>query len=356
MEAISVQKLKFTNKGDLAKDLKDAVNSYFIENKISSKGDWRLFSKAIFFFAGFWFLYCVIVFTQISPELKLALCLPAVFFASGVGFSIMHDGSHGSFSQKEFWNSLAQDSARFLGVEMLLWHTKHNIIHHTGTNINHVDDDIEAQPLLRLHPDQKYYKIHKFQHWYWPVAYSLLYLAWIIKDFVKYFNQRVMGSKVRFKFWDHVLFWLTKLFFVAFFILIPIKFLGWGQWFVGFSVFCALLGLTISVVFQLAHIVQGLQHPVFEEIDGTETFEHQISTTADFAPNSWFVRFWTGGLNFQIEHHLFRKVSHIHYRAIQKIVKDVCAKHGFPMIIFPSFFSALKSHIKKLKELGQKPK
>jgi linoleoyl-CoA desaturase len=356
MEAIDVKNLKFTNKGDLAKDLRDAVSFYFIENKISPKGDWRLFSKAIFFFTGFWFLYCVIVFTQTIPVLKLVLCVLSVFFASGIGFSIMHDGSHGSFSEKKWVNTLAENSARFLGVEMLLWHTKHNIIHHTGTNINHVDDDIEAQPLLRLHPDQKLYKIHRFQNWYWPFAYSLLYFAWIIKDFVKYFNQRVMGSKVQFKLWDHVLFWLTKLFFVAFFILIPIKFLGWEQWLVGFSVFCALLGLTISTVFQLAHIVRGLNHPVIEQVNGTETFEHQISTTADFSPNSWFVRLWTGGLNYQIEHHLFRKISHIHHPNIQKIVIGCCKEHNFPILIFPSFFSALKSHVGKLKDLGQKPK
>ncbi len=354
--SVSVLNLTVTNKSQMARDITKAKNNYFTEQGISIKGGRGLIFKALFFFLGFWTLYGIIVFSHLPLLVKLLLCIPAVFFACGIGFNIMHDGNHESFSENKRIKRIAANAARSLGVEVFLWKTKHNVIHHRGTNVNHIDDDIEAGPLLRLHSDQPHYLIHRLQHWYWPIAYSFLFLAWVgVKDFKKYFSQKIMGVSVSFGFWDHVLFWATKVFFYFAFIQIPIWKLGFTAWIYGFLLFAFLLGFTISVVFQMAHIVQGLKHPVFEEVNGTESMEHQISTTADFAPNNKFLRWWVGGLTFQIEHHLFPKVCHVHYPALHKIVKAVCEEHHFPMVVFPTFFAALKSHVLKLKEFGKKP-
>ncbi|MCC7436392.1 acyl-CoA desaturase [Candidatus Nomurabacteria bacterium] len=357
MKTISVKELKFTSKSAMANEITAEVNAYFNEKNISKKGNWKLFSKAIFFFLGFWTNYYFLIFSDLPVFVKAILCISLVFFASGIGFCIMHDGNHGSFSKKEWINKIAGKSSDSLGANSHIWVTKHNIIHHSGTNVNHVDDDIEARPLLCLHDDQPRYLIHRYQYLYWPIAYGLLYFLWVLfKDFLKYFTQKVMGEKVYFKTWDHINFWASKVFFYFLFIHIPINKVGFNAWFLGFMIFGSLLGLVLSTIFQLAHIVRGLKHPSFGEAKGSERFEHQISTTANFAPQNKFIAWWVGGLNFQIEHHLFPKISHVHYPEIHKIIKRVCEKYNFPLLVFPSFGLALESHIGKLKDLGKNPK
>jgi linoleoyl-CoA desaturase len=81
---------------------------------------------------------------------------------------------------------------------------------------------------------------------------------------------------------------------------------------------------------------------------------HQIQTTANFATRSRLVTWFCGGLNFQIEHHLFPKMSHIHYPEVSKIVKATCQEYGIKYIEFPRVTAAMRSHWKLLYDLGRK--
>jgi len=356
MEAISVKELMLVNKSAMAKEINAKVNAYFSQKKISKKGNRALFIKTIFFLAGFWLTWWLLIYTDLSVFWKIPLCFVGAFFASGIGFCIMHDGNHGAFSKSKIKNMLAGATSEFLGVSSGIWKKKHNVAHHDGVNVLGVDEDIEAWPLLRLHEGQKRCSVHKFQHWYWPIAYSLLYFIWPLKDFTKYFSGRVMGEPLRFKISDHVLFWAGKIFFAFVFFWLPIRELGFNAWLVGFLIFGGFLGLLLSIVFQPAHVVRGVKNSIVEEARGGDSMEHQIEHTANFATNNKFITWWVGALNFQIEHHVFRRISHVHLPDIHKIVAEECKRFDFKIVVFPTFFDAISSHVGKLKDLGQKPK
>ncbi|MDQ5931222.1 MAG: linoleoyl-CoA desaturase [Patescibacteria group bacterium] len=356
MKTFSVKELGLKNKSTMAKEIIRQVNDYFSQNNISKKGNWKLYFKSAFFFFGFWFIWYLLVYTNLHILIKIFLCPLEAWFASGIGFCIMHDGNHGAFSKYELVNKSAGATSECLGVSCGIWKTKHNIVHHDGVNVLGVDEDVEARPLLCLHEGQKRYWIHKYQHWYWPFAYSLLYIIWPLKDFFKYFSGKVMGTRLRFKIADHILFWTGKIFFAFMIVVIPINEIGFEHWVIGFLLFAMPLGFLLSVVFQPAHIVRGVKSSMIEEAHDGDSTEHQLTHTANFAPDNQFITWWTGGLNYQIDHHVFRKVSHVHYPVIHKIIKSVCENYDFSIIVFPTARAALASHIGKLKDLSEKPK
>lgn len=356
MKIFSVKELGLKNKSTMAKEIIRQVNSYFSQNNISKKGNWKLYLKATFFFFGFWAIWFLLVYSNLHILIKILLCPVEAWFASGIGFCIMHDGNHGAFSKSKLGNKIASATSECLGVSSGIWNKKHNVVHHDGVNVLGVDEDIEARPLLRLHEGQKWYRIHKYQHWYWPLAYSLLYIIWPLKDFYKYFTGKVMGTQLKFKQSDHILFWLGKIFFVCMLIIIPIQMVGLQQWVIGFLLFAMPLGFLLSVVFQPAHIVRGVKSSMIEETHDGDSTEHQLTHTANFAPDNQFITWWVGGLNYQIDHHVFRRISHVHYPVIHKIIKSICEEYNFPILVFPTVREALGSHIGKLKDLGEKPK
>jgi linoleoyl-CoA desaturase len=118
------------------------------------------------------------------------------------------------------------------------------------------------------------------------------------------------------------------------------------------------LGFTLSIVFQLAHTVEGNTFPKPDKDTGNIENEwaiHQVETTANFAPKSKFAAWYQGGLNFQIEHHLFSNISHIHYPAISKIVEKTCREFGISYVSFPTVWSAVVGHYRFLKDMGKRP-
>ena len=271
----------------------------------------------------------------------------------------MHDGLHGSFSQKKWVNEMAGLTLNFLGANNFMWRNKHNIIHHTYTNIEGIDDDIEAKPLLRLCETQKHYKIHRFQHWYFWAAYSLLYIWWVLfTDYKKYFLGRIGPTPIKkMSFADHVSFWGFKLLHAFIFFAIPIYTLGFSAWLIGFLIYGMFTGFVLSIVFQLAHTVEETNFPQASVETGKMEDEwavHQLKTTANFATNNRVISWLVGGLNFQVEHHLFPRISHVHYPEISKIIKNACQEFGVPYIDYPKMRMAVASHITHLKSLSRK--
>src|SRR6185295_14544382 len=222
-----------------------------------------------------------------------------------------------------------------------------------------VDDDIEARPLLRLCNEQRLYKIHKYQHFYFWAAYALLYMYWVfVSDYTKYFKGKIGSTPLRkMTLSEHLLFWGYKLAHAFIFVALPIYVVGFMPWMIGFLSMSLVTGFVLSIVFQLAHTVEHTHFPLPNNATGQMEDEwaiHQIKTTANFATRNKVVSWLVGGLNFQIEHHLFPKISHVHYPAISKIIRKACEDYGIKYLEYPKVRLAVASHVAYLRQLGRK--
>ena len=339
-------------------ELKKKIGEYFNQKGKLTTGNFSLHSKAILLVAGLITLYIHLVFFTPPAIFAIVECVILGCFAAAIGFNVMHDGAHGSFSRHKWINSMASNVANFLGASQYMWKTKHNVIHHTYTNIHGVDDDIEARPLLRLCDEQDYYKIHRYQHFYFWFAYSLLYIWWIFfTDYKKYFSGKIGNIPLRkMTFSEHFFFWFYKACHAFIFVALPIYMVGFTPWLIGFLCLSLVAGFVLSIVFQLAHTVEHTHFPMPDNASGKMEDEwaiHQIKTTANFATKNKLVSWLVGGLNFQVEHHLFPKISHVHYPAISKIIKKACQEFGVEYIEYPKVRLAVASHVAFLRAMGK---
>jgi linoleoyl-CoA desaturase len=339
-------------------ELKNRVNLYFEESKKSITGNFGLYFKAILFWTCYVALYVHVVFFHPPVWLGIIECFFMGGLTAAIGFNVMHDGGHGSFSTSKFWNKIAAFSVNALGASGIMWNNKHNIIHHTYTNIDGVDDDIEIKPMLRMCSTQKKYWIHRYQHIYVWFLYTLLLIIWVFgTDYTKYFKKKVGSVPIKkMSTFEHFAFWIAKAGYYFGMIVLPVMMVGFLPWLVGFAIISMFAGLVLSIVFQLAHTVEETSFPV---PDGdTNKIEnewaiHQIETTANFATKNKLISWLVGGLNFQIEHHLFPKISHIHYPAISKIIKQTCQDFGIKYIEYRKMRHALFSHANYLRKMGR---
>ena len=339
------------------KELKQRVNNYFIENNKKSTGNLSLYFKAVLLWTLYVALYVhVIFFTPASNFLSLMECIVMGGITAAIGFNVMHDGGHGSFSPSPFWNKIAAFSVNGLGASMLMWMNKHNIIHHTYTNIDGIDDDIEVGKLLRMCPTQEKLKVHRYQHIYVWFLYTLLLVSWVFAtDYKKYFTKMVGNVPIKkFSTGDHIAFWAAKVFYYGIMIVLPIYMVGFLPWVIGFMALSMFAGLVLSVVFQLAHTVEETAFPLANSTNNIENdwAIHQVETTANFATKNKLISWLVGGLNFQIEHHLFPKISHVHYPAISKIIKATCEEFNVKYIEYKRTRDAIVSHTLYLKRMG----
>ncbi len=339
-------------------ELKRRINSYFQETGQSATGNIKLYSKAIILFVAFIGLYTHLVFFTPGIVFAIIECVLLGGVVAGIGFNIMHDGAHGSFSKYKWVNSMAAISLNLLGGSHFMWNMKHNVIHHAYTNIDGVDDDIDIKPWMRMSTTQPKYLMHRYQHIYFWFLYALLYILWIfVLDYQKYFKRKIGAMPLKkMSASDHLIFWGFKVLHLAMFVVIPIYTVGFMSWLIGFLSFTIVAGLVISIVFQLAHTVEHTHFPMPDEVTGKledEWAVHQLKTTANFAPRNKVINWFVGGLNFQVEHHLFPKISHIHYPAINKIIKQACAEFNVPYIEYRRMRHAVASHVSFLKQMGR---
>jgi linoleoyl-CoA desaturase len=353
-------KISFNNSNSMFfQSLKNSVEDYFKSKRLSKTGDWRLYIKASILIPLAICTYLALMFLNLPVVINLILCVLFGFNLACIGFNIMHDACHGSFSSRKWVNNLLGLSLNAIGGNAFFWKQKHNVIHHTYTNIDGADDDIAQGVMLRQSPTQPWYPIHRYQHIYLPLAYATTLFMWVgVMDFKKYFSRKIHNTPLQpMNRREHIIFWATKVFFALFYILIPILCVGFLSWLIGFIIMGVTTGIVISYVFQLAHAVEG---PEFESIGmddkliETEWAVHQIKTTANFSPRSKIVSWLVGGLNFQIEHHLFPRISHVHYPALSKIVQMHCDKFNLPYHSFPNLRLAVLSHLKTMKHFGRK--
>ena len=355
-------KIVFNNKDNaFFQSLKLSVDAYFRDNKIEKTGDWRLFLKTFVLWGGTIAIFLSLMLVPMSGWIALLLCAIMGFLMAGIGFSVMHDANHGSYSNNSKLNDFLGMSANALGVSSYMWKQKHNIIHHTYTNVDGIDDDIAKNPALRQCETQRWVPAHRYQHVYMNLLYSISVIAWIfIMDMKKYFSKKIhttdswnMSTK------NHIIFWATKIYYITVFMIIPIMVWGFGGWLAGYLIANAALGLTLSYVFQLAHVVEitEFEHIPLDETKHLETAwaQHQLKTTANFAMGNKFISWFVGGLNYQVEHHLFPKISHVHYPVVCKIVQEKCREFNVPYNKYDTLSEAIASHIRVMRGLGKKP-
>ena len=340
------------------KELKKRINQYFESEGKDVTGNTKLYTKAIILIVAFLSLYIHLVFFTPGTFWALLECVLLGITTAGIGFNIMHDGAHGSFSKYRGINNIAAFTLNVLGGSSFMWNMKHNVIHHAYTNVDGVDDDIDIQPWMRMSSTQPKLLMHRYQHIYFWLLYSLLYVLWVfVLDYQKYFKQRIGAMPLKkMSFTDHLTFWSFKLIHLFLFFVLPIMMLGFVDWVIGYLIFALVAGFVISIVFQLAHTVEHTHFP--QPVDDTGKLEdewaiHQLKTTANFAPKNKVISWMIGGLNYQIEHHLFPKISHIHYPELRNIIKQACSEFNVPYIEYPKMRQAIVSHVIFLKQMGR---
>ena len=342
-------------------DLKCSVEKYFSSNDIQKTGDWRLFAKAAILIPSAITIYIFLLGFDYSGWLGVSLSALFGFILASIGFNIMHDACHGSYSSKKWVNNTLGLTLNALGGNAFIWKFKHNIVHHTYTNVDGIDDDIAKSPIMRQCTTQKWVPAHRFQHIYVVLVYAISSIAWILlMDFTKYFSRKIFNTPLqKMNNNDHVIFWLSKVLYLVFYVAVPVYFVGWGPWAIGFAAMHVIMGLTLALVFQLAHVVEHTEFEVVGAMDSkhieNEWAIHQVKTTANFAPRNRIISWFVGGLNFQVEHHLFPRVSHIHYPAIREIVRDTCLQHNLPYNEYSTMSAAVASHFRMMRQLGKKP-
>ncbi|WP_343329744.1 acyl-CoA desaturase [Polaribacter staleyi] len=280
---------------------------------------------------------------------------------AGIGMCVMHDAIHGSYSKNKTINTLLGYSLNMIGANDTVWKIQHNILHHTYTNIEHADDDLNAPFFLRFCPHAKHYWVHQFQHIYIWFFYSLSTVSWITtKDFVRLKHFRGKGFLNKKNEYNNALASMTgwKLLYYLYALVLPMIMLpfSWGLILVAFLSMHFITGLLISVVFQIAHIMPTNEFPLpdSEGDMNNNWYAHQFATTTNFSPKSKLLFWLIGGLNYQIEHHILPDVCHVHYKDLTKIVSETALEFGMPYHVKKSFFHAVKDHTKMLRSLGKK--
>ena len=320
--------------------------------------------KTIFMFLLYLGPYALIVSGLITSPLTLIFMVIIMSFGlGGIGLSVMHDANHGAYSKRSWVNTFIGYSLNLVGANAFNWKMQHNVLHHTYTNVHEEDEDIVSRGVLRMTPHSEWKSIYKFQHIYAWFLYGLMTLSWMFaKDFarlIRYHNNGLAKKHKANVTKEWIILIATKLFYVAYIFVVPLVFtsLPWWHIITGIFIMHYIAGFMLAIIFQPAHVIDGTEFPL---PDNDRVLEnnwaiHQLLTTTNFGNKSKWFSWYVGGLNFQIEHHLFPNVCHVHYRKIASIVRRTAHEYGLPYKSTTTFFGALQGHARLLKQLGLKP-
>jgi linoleoyl-CoA desaturase len=351
------------DKAKFFRTLNKRVNDYFKENNLKRTGNWKLYIKAFIMFSVFLVPF-ILILTLDMPQwlMFISMAVTGVGMA-GVGMNVMHDSNHESFSSKKWVNKLMGSSIYILAGNVYNWKVQHNVLHHTFTNIKDHDEDIDAGRIIRFSQHSKWLKIHKLQKYYSIFLYGLLTINWAITTDIKQMHNYLKRKLSYGKFPSPAIEWtklvVSKLVYYAMWIVLPLAVLdiAWWKILIGFFVMHYTAGMILSLVFQLAHIVPNTAMPLPDKDGNLEhTWAvHQLYTTSNFAPSNRLVNFYTGGLNHQVEHHIFPHISHVHYGKLAKIVKQTAKEFNLPYNEYKTTRKAIIEHFRHLGVLGKNP-
>ncbi len=356
-------KVKFVNKDKslFFPTLRKRVDAYFTTNNLPKSGDSTMLVKSIVLLLIYLVPFAALLTFTPGLGISLALWFVMGIGVAGVAMSVMHDANHGAYSKSKTLNYLMSHSVNLLGASAFNWRLQHNILHHTYTNVVEMDEDIDDMVFMRFSPHTNVRFYHKLQWAYAFLFYGLLTLYWVtLKDFLQFFRFIKSGVNANSKAQNRVAFAKILAIKIPYFFIIlvvPTLFFGIPFWEVllGFLLMHFVGGIILSTVFQLAHTVEGTSHPLPCEsgIIENDWAIHQLNTTANFSRKSKLLSWYVGGLNFQIEHHLFPRICHIHYPALAGIVKETAAEFEIPYIESKTLVDAIQSHVNTLHRFGR---
>ena len=351
-------KLSFSADGAFIRETRRDVEAYLSSESALRRGQRQLYAKSVVAFAVLAASWCALVLIRpggLLSVLALAgLCVGTIL----IGFCVQHDANHGAYFRTRRANHLLGWSTdALLGFSSYAWRVKHNIAHHTYTNVDGYDDDISQTPFVRLLPSQTPRPWYRVQHLYiWPL-YSLMIVRWQIgADIAALLRGRIGASPIRPpRRWDLVGIVGGKLLFAGWAIVAPLLVYPWRVVLPAYLVFTMVTSVVTATTFQLAHCVEEADSFSLAEVvaDTREWAEHEVETTVDFCQRNRVLTWFLGGLNYQIEHHLFPRVAHTHYPHIAGIVRRNAARHGVRYTAQPSLRAALRSHHRHLRTLGR---
>lgn len=357
--AVTRVSFKSHDKKDFARDLKHRVNSYFDRHNLSKNANSQMVAKTVILLSVYFGAYGLIITGSMSYLTMLFLCFVMGIGMAGIGFSVSHDALHGAYSSNKYVNKILGYSFDLLGANGYIWKITHNVVHHTYTNIYEHDEDLEVAEFIRLSPNAEHKPIHRYQHVLAFFSYGFATLFWVfIKDY-KYFLQDTLGpyENKNHSISEWITLFITKIVYYGYMLVLPYLLLDitWWQLLIGFLVVHFTAGIILGIIFQLAHVVEGTEHPTENEEGNIENawMVHQVETTSDFAHDNKLLCWFIGGLNYQIEHHLFPKICSIHYPKISHIVREVAEEHGLPYNYQNSLRAAIRSHYQTLKKFGR---
>jgi len=353
-------RVRFDTKTDFSTELRCRVDAYFATTGRARDGGARMLVKTAALFV--WLIGSYVGLLTLGGSSWLAVLgfgISCGLATAGLGMAVQHDGGHLAYSAKRGVNRAAASVLDLLGASSYVWRVKHGIVHHTYPNIEGVDDDIEAGPFARLAPSQPHYRFHRYQQFYmWPL-YGFLTAKWFLfDDFHNLSVGRVGNTKLAPpRGAELAIFVVGKLAHLSWALIVPIALLGVAKGLVFYAAFAAACGITLSVVFQLAHCVEEATFisPAHRPEHGPLVLDfsaHQLATTVDFARDSAWLSWYVGGLNFQAVHHLFPRVCHLHYPALARIVAKTAAEFDVPYHATPTLRAALRSHYRWLRRMG----
>lgn len=342
--------------------LKKKVDAYFTENKIDPHGNSSMYIKT-FAMVAMYILPFAFIVSGLATNMFLfyGLWIMMGVGMTGIGCSIMHDSNHGSYSDNKTLNKMLGKIIALVGGYEVTWKIQHNILHHTYTNIEGLDDDINAGALLRFSPHSKWYSMHRYQHLYAWFLYGLLTLQWAtIKDYRQLYDyhKKDLLKKEKITLRQAIIqATIYKVLYYGLLFVVPIFVTGlsWQSVLVGFLLMHFTAGLMLSCIFQLAHVLEECEFPQPTDDRKMENSWaiHQVLNTANFSPKSKIMSWFIGGLNRQIEHHLFPHICHVHYKKLAVIVKQTAQDYGLVYQEQPTFVHALIEHGKMLRKLGK---
>ncbi len=355
--AESITRLKFGSNDGFQAKLRQRVDDYFQTTGRRPRDCWQLYLKTAVLVTCSVGAYVLLVFVAQTWWQGLTLAILFALAATATGFNTQHDGGHHAYSSLPWVNKLMALVLDLIGGSSYVWHWKHGVVHHTYVNITGHDTDIDVGFLARLTPHQKRFKFHRWQHFYLWLLYGLIAPKW---QFYDDFHDVITGHIGQHRFprprgKELAIFLGGKAVFLSLAFVIPLLFHPVWVVLLFYGVVVTVMGMVSAVVFQLAHCVEQAEFPLPREDTGrieNAWAIHQVQTTVDFARGNRLVTWLLGGLNFQIEHHLFPRICHVHYPALSKLVEETCRECGVKYTDNKSLWGSLASHFRWLRRMG----
>jgi linoleoyl-CoA desaturase len=343
------------------KEVNKRVEAYFQAENIAPRDNLAMYFKTAIILGWVISAWTFTLFGTPILWMKVVGCVLLGLGIAGVGFSVGHDANHGGYSNKKWVNFIIGSIYDVIGLSSYLWRFRHNVLHHTYTNILGHDVEIHGDGLVRMSPYMEHKWYHKFQHIFINFVYTIIPFYWSAADLhLVFFKRKYHEHKIpTLKPQEMLILIGGKIVWLALFLGIPIA-VGYTplQAILGFSITYMTYGLLICNVFMVAHVMDTVEfiQPDSESnhIDD-EWAIAQVKTTVDFAPKNLFLNWYLGGLNYQVVHHLFPHVCHIHYPKIAPILAEVCAEFGVKYQVYPTFKEALAANYRWLRIMGNTP-